>query len=788
MNDLRDNNSIKIFYSYSHKDAEYRDDMERSLELLKRAGLLEQWHDGKILPGNGIPSAIKEAMDSSEIFVFLLSPDFIASEGCKQEWDYASELCFQSKARFRVPVIVRPCPWKDMLGNDDLKALPRDGKSVSTYSDPDEPWVEVYEGIKEVIEALRTSFEPREEFLKEVQTTEFISQDHINLSELFIFPRLSRAIDRNVDQPVRNLTIDTEEELLFSKVSLIYGQEKSGKTTLARHLFISLVSKSSPVLLVDLKQQNGGLNERFLRRTYEEQFNGDYNLWKTQENKTLILDNVSSAPAVLELIEDAKGIFSRVILTMSTDMYYSYFRDEQNVTDFQVIEIQPLTYQQQEQLIRQRLQLIKGWEVVTDGFVDQVESQVNSVIISNRIVPRYPFYVLSILQTYEAYMPSNVSVSSYGHCYYALIVASLIRAGISKSDDEVNACFNLLERLAFANFLHHKKDNHSHFDFDEFLKDYKEKYFIRTATISRLKHRTYGIISDDGSFKREYTYYFFLGKFLASNKSESEAIVQEMCESTHQEDNFLTLLFIIHHSQDNLIVDDILVRTMCALDTVNPAALNREETESLRNLLNRLPEDILSGRSVAEERRALRERWDDLSEERTTDSQVKPREAGENPANEIYRILKNNKILGQIIRNKYGTLEKSKIEEIISIVADSGLRLVRLALLDEEELTQQVRNISEKHQDWDIPRIRQALEALSFLWTIFNVEMAVEAINVPEVREAVDAVVERASTPAYDLIGYFSLLDGAGQLTNKERNWIYCTRSTKTCLFNVCSH
>ena len=65
----------------------------------------------------------------------------------------------------------------------------------------------------------------------------------------------------------------------------------------------------------------------------------------------------------------------------------------------------------------------------------------NSVIISNRIVPRFPFYVLSILQTYEAYMPSNMSITSYGHCYYVLIFASLVRAGISQADDAINPTF-----------------------------------------------------------------------------------------------------------------------------------------------------------------------------------------------------------------------------------------------------------------------------------------------------------------------------------------------------------
>ena len=113
---------------------------------------------------------------------------------------------------------------------------------------------------------------------------------------------------------------------------------------------------------------------------------------------------------------------------------------------------------------------------VTDGYVDQVEDHVNSVIISDRIVPRYPFYVLSILQTYEVYMPGNMSITSYGHCYYVLIVASLIRTGISGADDDINACFNFAENLAFEIYKH-RENSEIPFDFPSFLKRYEERFF-----------------------------------------------------------------------------------------------------------------------------------------------------------------------------------------------------------------------------------------------------------------------------------------------------------------------
>ena len=54
--------------------------------------------------------------------------------------------------------------------------------------------------------------------------------------------------------------------------------------------------------------------------------------------------------------------------------------------------------------------------------------------------------------------------------------------------------------------------------------------------------------------------------------------------------------------------------------------------------------------------------------------------------NEIYSVLKNNEIVGQILRNQYGLLERQRVQEIVEIVADSGLRLVNAVLKDETEM------------------------------------------------------------------------------------------------------
>ena len=443
--------AFQLFYSYCHKDASHRMSMETSLQGLRQEGILDQWSDQEILPGQMISAEIRAKMEEADIIVFIFTPDFIASEECMHEWGYAQTLAGKGrKPLFRIPIIARPCAWKDVLKDDDVKTLPNDGQPVTHYSNVDDAWLEVYEGIKTVLCRLRTTFMPRQDFLTGLDKSDFIAQDYLKLRDLFTFLRLS-PIDLKALNPSRqSSSIDTQEQLLSEKRALIHGEEKTGKTSLARHLYLSLVEQAEPVLYLEPSSEDRILNDQRLRRIYQNQFHGDYTLWSRQPHKTLIIDGLSKDS--IDLIGFADKIFERIILTVSSDVFYAYFMDDTRLAEFQQLKIEQLTLRQQERLIRKRLELSNMSEPVSDGLVDRAEDHVNSVIISGRIVPRYPFFVLSILQTYEGYMPTNLSITSYGHCYYVLIFASLVRAGVSQSDDSINTCFNLpnIFHLAFT--------------------------------------------------------------------------------------------------------------------------------------------------------------------------------------------------------------------------------------------------------------------------------------------------------------------------------------------------
>lgn len=150
--------------SYSHhKDDEgYLDSIETSLALLEQKNLIRIWSDRNIIPGQSISEKIKDAMNETSIVLFLFSPDFINSEWCCKEWKMAKD----SKKSHRVPVIVRDCAWKDYLGEDDVQALPKDGRSIRDFENEgniDKATQQVYEGVKKITDEIRRSFTGAEE-------------------------------------------------------------------------------------------------------------------------------------------------------------------------------------------------------------------------------------------------------------------------------------------------------------------------------------------------------------------------------------------------------------------------------------------------------------------------------------------------------------------------------------------------------------------------------------------------------------------------------------------------
>ena len=143
---------MKAFISYSRKDEAALERLHIHLAVLRREGRINEWFDREILAGGEIDAEIAERLESSELFLLLVSPDFLASDYCvEREMGRALKRHRSGEAKV-VPIIVEPCDWSSTpLRN--LKALPSEGNPISEWTNENTAYLDIVQELRRVLEA-----------------------------------------------------------------------------------------------------------------------------------------------------------------------------------------------------------------------------------------------------------------------------------------------------------------------------------------------------------------------------------------------------------------------------------------------------------------------------------------------------------------------------------------------------------------------------------------------------------------------------------------------------------
>jgi hypothetical protein len=73
---------LEVFFSYSHQDERFRDELGKHLIMLKRDGIISAWHDRKIGAGTEWEGQIDEHLNTARVVLVLVSVDFLNSRYC----------------------------------------------------------------------------------------------------------------------------------------------------------------------------------------------------------------------------------------------------------------------------------------------------------------------------------------------------------------------------------------------------------------------------------------------------------------------------------------------------------------------------------------------------------------------------------------------------------------------------------------------------------------------------------------------------------------------------------
>lgn len=140
-----------LVFSYAHADEALRNELEKHLSPLKRMGRITTWHDRRIVPGQDFAEQIDQNFANANIILLLVSSDFINSDYCYQiEMSNALQRHERGEA-IVIPVILRPCAWKQ-LPFGKLLAATVDGIPIVTFPSFDEGFVQVVDAVSRALD------------------------------------------------------------------------------------------------------------------------------------------------------------------------------------------------------------------------------------------------------------------------------------------------------------------------------------------------------------------------------------------------------------------------------------------------------------------------------------------------------------------------------------------------------------------------------------------------------------------------------------------------------------
>jgi len=281
-------NSIDLFYSYAHEDEVLRNELDKHLSLLRREGLIKDWHDREIGAGTEWEREINIHLKTAQVILLLVSADFLASEYCYGiEMERAIERHEAGEARV-IPIILRPADLKSAPFSK-LQPLPTNGIPITEWSNRDRAFVNVTEGIRKAVEDLskKSSFgllSPRPDISQarhingndpEGPTAQpnihpsptKASKGTGTIADLGRQVKLVSFVGRREEQKVFRETLQklmgfhfgnpSQGEGIFKRVFLLYGDGGMGKTELLKRF-------------AEISHEEGGDNLTLIRIDWDE--------------------------------------------------------------------------------------------------------------------------------------------------------------------------------------------------------------------------------------------------------------------------------------------------------------------------------------------------------------------------------------------------------------------------------------------------------------------------------------------------------------------------------------
>ena len=160
------------------------------------------------------------------------------------------------------------------------------------------------------------------------------------------------------------------------------------------------------------------------------------------------------------------------------------------------------------------------------------------------------------------------------------------------------------------------------------------------------------------------------------NSQEGKHIIQALCNEIESEEVANILIFLTYHIDDVSFIDETIFTLMASIEDVEPITLEKDDSfyASVARLCDEMKKETVDVFKKSDPKKA-REKF--LRQQDTAEREREHLEE-EKRQNErfkkIDKAMRSIEVVGQIIKNRRNTLEKSKLKEMLVELYYAGFR------------------------------------------------------------------------------------------------------------------
>jgi hypothetical protein len=607
-----------------------------------------------------------------------------------------------------------------------------------------------------------------------------------SLSDLYVYPHLE-DMNKEFKNKMEDY-VDSSKLLQMDKEGtyILEGESQIGKSSLLKRLAFEMYEKGYYPVLLNAKKISNDNVERQIKEVFRSQYinkEDSYDRYRQlpKDKKVLLIDDFHSCRLYKEqrnkLLEGFSEIFKFVFVAIDTahvvlPQYQSSFKNAK------FYSIKPLGYAKRNLLVEKYIQLSYSDTDGIEGLFIKVRDTFDKLtnVLGNKFIPSFPVFVLTIIQSLE-YTPLNLNETSYGYCYHTLIHLALSNSGVHK--DHIDSFINFLTELAFEIF-NRGTISILDTDFESFYDQYRTKYWAPNFDLMKDKLLKSKVIKNEhGEYQFGYIYilYFLSAKKIAEiiDRDEGKKIVSSLLDNLHTERHANILVFITHHTKSEKFILEAILSAMLPFDGISPISLEKNclYNKLLKDIVKEIKNDVIEMRDPTLERNKLmieKDRFECENEQEDLDPEEIENNIHLRPFLQAFRSIE---IVGQIIKNRKGSLETCTIKEMIRELYYTGFRMMsyfgELIKNCKEDLTHKIsEKVKKQDSTGEIERkIFRFLEFISLQACLGIFAKIIQNVGVKELHQIFNEVANDINTPAAHLVS-FSINSYYDKLNIKE--------------------